>query len=1128
MSLQQFMKISFDKKLVVIFVAALLSVLISVAIAYNNYRNNLQNNLLVSQTSGVIHQSAQILFTLQQAENSARGFFISGDSTLLTSLSEAGSGLQHSASKLKELTAGNIVLAQMADSIAVLGTQSLELENALIRSRRPGTAATGAQLQVIKQEDACMKRIRATDNNIADIQSKVVMEKKRQNATTLNSSGNVFITMLCILAALVIVSIFIIYNYLSLAKKEVRQIKLFQNNILQKLKAGNEKLVLTEIQYKSLFENMLSGFAYCEAIYEGNNIVDFTYLSANKAYEDFTGLGSVAGKKITELLPEVRIVEQELFEKIGKVLADGKTEHMEVYVKSLDRWLAITLYSSVKGYFVVLVNNISAYKNAEEKIARSEKRSRALIENNYDLISLLDETFTLFYRSPSAERITGWSNKEMIGTKGTDHIHPGDISRAEQLITKMMKFPATPVPVLIRSKHKLGHYIWLEGVITNQLYDKDINAVIFNFRDVTERIEAEKKIKQSEDNLRVIFENTSEAFLLIDKQCLVKAFNSRANEFSLFNSKNQMVEGESIYNFVAPERVPIIRPMIESVLQGKSFQYDRLYKKDAEDVWINFSFNPVFSNGVVEGICLTASDISKRMETERKLQQAHDQLFFHMENSPLGFIEWNVDMTAAYFSKRAEHILGWNEKEFLIEQAKGTLIVFEEDKRRADQMAENLLSGQIKRNQVQYRIYHKNGRVIWCEWFNSVMRDENGKVVTIMSLVRDITQQKNTEEQIRISNERFQTLSQVTKDPVWDWNLLTDEVFWNESFFNMLGYDTSKPVPLLETWSQRIHPADREKVMSRLSRIRKNEVDNWQDEFRFEQPDGHFGTVIDRAQVIRDDFKSPVRVIGTFVDITKRKKEEQQLLEMNEELNARAGALIASNAELEQFAYIASHDLQEPLRMVTSFLSLLQKKYKHQLDETAVKYIAFAVDGAERMRKMILDLLEYSRAGKKEYDPNPVNLNELIAAIIQLNSVLMHEKKAIIEYSELPEIRIVKTPVQQVFQNLIANALKYQHPEKTPHIKISAYKREKHWEFCVADNGLGIQPEFFEKIFVLFQRLHSHEKFSGTGMGLAICKKIVENFNGRIWVESLPGEGSAFYFTIPHDCSAGTINNYIN
>lgn len=220
------------------------------------------------------------------------------------------------------------------------------------------------------------------------------------------------------------------------------------------------------------------------------------------------------------------------------------------------------------------------------------------------------------------------------------------------------------------------------------------------------------------------------------------------------------------------------------------------------------------------------------------------------------------------------------------------------------------------------------------------------------------------------------------------------------------------------------------------------------------------------------------------------------------------------NQELEQFAFVASHDLQEPLRMITSFLGQIEKKYGDKLDDKGRQYIYFASDGAKRMRQIILDLLEYSRIDQARFKPEFVDLGLLVDEICILHSKTIEEKSAQIYHQDLPIIHHYRSPLLQVLQNLISNALKYSHPDRKPEITVSAVWKERLWVISVKDNGIGIEPVYFDKIFVLFERLHSKHEYGGTGMGLAIVKKVMDSLKERIWVESENGKGSVFHFTI--------------
>ena len=249
------------------------------------------------------------------------------------------------------------------------------------------------------------------------------------------------------------------------------------------------------------------------------------------------------------------------------------------------------------------------------------------------------------------------------------------------------------------------------------------------------------------------------------------------------------------------------------------------------------------------------------------------------------------------------------------------------------------------------------------------------------------------------------------------------------------------------------------------------------------------------------------KIQGIVRDITERKMAE-------EKLNLKLEELARSNEELEQFAYVSSHDLQEPLRMITSYLQLLQRRYQGELDDKADKYIYYAVDGASRMQNLINDLLEFSRVTTRGREPEPTNCEFVLNQVSSNLEIYIKENKATVSHDPLPEVIADSTQLVQVFQNLIINGIKF-HSEEAPKIHISAEKKESEWVFSVQDNGIGIDPQYSGKIFEVFKRLHKKEEYPGTGIGLAICKKIVERHGGHIWVESELGKGSTFYFTLP-------------
>ncbi len=239
------------------------------------------------------------------------------------------------------------------------------------------------------------------------------------------------------------------------------------------------------------------------------------------------------------------------------------------------------------------------------------------------------------------------------------------------------------------------------------------------------------------------------------------------------------------------------------------------------------------------------------------------------------------------------------------------------------------------------------------------------------------------------------------------------------------------------------------------------------------------------------------------LDVSEWVEEEKKIIRQLEQ----------KNKELEQYAYVASHDLQEPLETISSFVGLMNIKYQDQLDDRGKKYLGFIVQATLRMKRLVTELLEYSRVGKKENFAT-INLNELLQSVVTDLKDLIEKNNARIEYSKLPALSANETELKQLFQNLISNAIKFRKKDTSPLIVISSEKKESCWQFELKDNGIGIDKKFHERIFTIFQRLHNRSEYEGTGIGLALCKKIVEIHGGNIWVESEAGNGSTFYFTI--------------
>jgi PAS domain S-box-containing protein len=557
----------------------------------------------------------------------------------------------------------------------------------------------------------------------------------------------------------------------------------------------------------------------------------------------------------------------------------------------------------------------------------------------------------------------------------------------------------------------------------------------------------------------------------------------------------------------------------------------KVRRKDGSIINVLYSARFITINGK-EMILNIGHDVTKRQKNEEEIK--YQAFLLSQVNDAIIGVDSNFCIT--YWNFGAEQMYGYTKEEALNEKSNELLkpiYAFGE----RDKIMEELNEKGHSKSIIHTK--HKNGKEIIVETNSSRILDNSGSISGYVVVYRDITSRVNNEKTLL----RQAKLIDLSFDAIIVAKLNGGIESWNRGAEELYGYSKDEAIgqPIHKLLST-VSPSYWYKIEEKLK-----QGGTWEGELQHRTKDGSEIIVSSRIQVFEDE--GIEMLFETNRDITWRKKvekhnkklfeEEQQLTEeltaTNEELQATTeelqtsndeqnqtqielrelvNKLKISNKELEQFAYVASHDLQEPLRMVSSFTQLLERRYKSKLDDDADDYIGYIVEGAKRMKDLIDDLLTFSRLNKETMTFDVVLMDIALDDVLLNLKAYIKENNAEIIYDKLPTIECDRVQIQQLLQNLLTNAIKF-HGDKPPLIRISAQELENEWIFSITDNGIGIDLRHQEQIFSIFKRLHTRKEYEGTGIGLSICKRIVERHGGQIWVESEPEEGSTFYFTIP-------------
>lgn len=510
-------------------------------------------------------------------------------------------------------------------------------------------------------------------------------------------------------------------------------------------------------------------------------------------------------------------------------------------------------------------------------------------------------------------------------------------------------------------------------------------------------------------------------------------------------------------------------------------------------------------SGLPQALIVQAQDISARRQAEQSLREREQRLHTMFDQSLqfIGLLSPNgvlIEINQTALKMRGLlHVdvlqipfweTPWWTHSLLVQQRLWETI------RKAAQ-------GQPAHCEVDMLVGH--ARQIIIDFSIKPMHDVFGRVHALIVEGYDVTGWKHAESALRESEARFHQAFDYASIGM---SLVAPDGHWlkvNPAFCELVGYSEAELVTM--GFQSITYPDDLEPSVAQMRRLLMGETPYFHLEKRYIHRQGYIVWVLLSVTLVCDEQGQPRYAVTQAQNITQHKRARQ-------ELARRVAELARSNAELEQFAYVASHDLQEPLRKISSYTELLARRYQGKLDPGADKFIGYIVDGANRMQKLINDLLTYSRVGRTELVVEAVDLTRMMEQVLHDLARPVRESSAQVTYANLPTVAGNAGHLAQVLQNLIGNAIKF-HGEEPPHVHVTAERQAEQWVIAVRDNGIGIDPQHAERIFAVFQRLHTRIEYPGTGIGLAICKKIVERHGGTIWVESELGKGATFYFTLP-------------
>lgn len=750
----------------------------------------------------------------------------------------------------------------------------------------------------------------------------------------------------------------------------------------------------------------------------------------------------------------------------------------------------------------IILNGINEGVTAQDQHGKPvfANKAAALLTGYASAEAMMNTTMTQLY-----------SNLELLDSNGKP-LSPHELPRHSVFRTGQ---PGTLTFQMRQADSDTTRWIELNSA---PVFDEKQNVILAVniFRDVTEMMELELERTQ----YHAIVHHSDDAIISKTLDGMITSWNAGAKH--IYGYSADEVIGQHISIIFPPEIKTRELQLTERIRQGEKIEhYDTIrVHKDGRRIHISLTINPIHNYlGEAVGYATIERDITQRVMLAKQQKENERHLRKILDTLPILVGVMKPDGTLIEANHAALSAAKLTENDVLNKPFPETYwwSYSSEIQQQLWNAIEQAKQGEPVRYDVPIRI--ENDQYMTIDFMISPMFDADGTLTHLVPSALDITDRIQREGEIFRLTLQAETQRRRLKNIIanvpgivyegsGDFDAGKQQMdFISEYAQKLLGYQLEEWKSEPNFWEKVVHPEDWERAVTQANQVYES-GEPGSVQFRCITKDGQVIHTEAHSAVIVDADGARYGTCGVVMDITERKLMENTLVQYMDDLKR-------SNEELEQFAYVASHDLQEPLRMVTSYLQLIEKRYSDKLDESAHEFIEFAVDGASRMKILINDLLTYSRIQRSTIKYERVNMAKVFDQVIQNLQLTIQDTGAQIEVGNLPEITANEAQMLQLMQNLIGNGIKFHHPDTKPIIQVGCERQNHHWVFSIADNGIGIDPQYMDRIFIIFQRLHTRDEYSGTGIGLAVSKKIVEKHGGKIWLESEPGKGTTFYFSIP-------------